>query len=153
MCVLPESSRSIIAAYDNAVGYNDFVLDSILKLFEKEDAIVIHVPDHGERVFDSSREWGRNLTWDKGDISQQFDIPFWIWGSATYRTKHPELWASIVRAAGKRGMTDTLPQILYHLAGIHTKWYYPEMDMLNDAYRNDRKRIIRNEKDYDGIMK
>lgn len=48
---------------------------------------------------------------------------------------------------------DTLPQILYHLAGIHTKWYYPEMDMLNDAYRNDRKRIIRNEKDYDGVMK
>ena len=41
-------------------------------------------------------------------------------------------------------MTDTLPQILYHLAGIHTKWYYPEMYMLNDAYRNDRKRIIRN---------
>lgn len=150
---LSESSRSIIAAYDNAVGYNDFVLDSILKLFEKEDAIVIHVPDHGERVFDSSREWGRNLTWDKGDISQQFDIPFWIWGSATYRTKHPELWASIVRAADKRGMTDTLPQILYHLAGIHTKWYYPEMDMLNDAYRNDRKRIIRNEKGYDGVMK
>lgn len=52
--------------------------------------------------------------------------------------------ASIVRAAGKRGMTDTLPQILYHLAGIHTKWYFPEMDMLNDAYRNDRKRISRN---------
>lgn len=48
---------------------------------------------------------------------------------------------------------DTLPQILYHLAGIHTKWYYPEMDMQNDAYRNDRKRIIRNEKDYDGVMK
>lgn len=145
---LPVDSKQIIADYDNAIVYNDFVIDSILKLYEDKDAIVIFVPDHGERVFDNSTEWGRNLTWNKNDIRQQFEIPFWIWGSSKYRTNHPEIWRKIQNAANKRGMTDTLAQMLLHIAGIHTKWYYPEVDMLNDKYNDGRKRVIRGERDY-----
>lgn len=148
---LGKNERQIIADYDNAVRYNDMVVDSILRLFENEDAIVIYVPDHGERVFDSSNQWGRNLSWKKGDIRQQFDIPFWIWSSQQYRTKHRALWERIMKSTGKRGMTDTLPQILYHIAGISTKWYFPQMDIISDDYNPDRKRIIREEKDYDKI--
>lgn len=148
---LGANERQIIADYDNAVRYNDMVVDSILSLFETGDAIVVYVPDHGERVFDSSSEWGRNLSWEKGDIRQQFDIPFWIWGSKQYRTKHRALWERIMKSTGKRGMTDTLPQILYHIAGINTKWYFPQMDIISDDYNANRKRIIREEKDYDKI--
>lgn len=149
---LSDKDRQILADYDNAIVYNDFVLDSILKLYEDKDAIVIFVPDHGERVFDNSMEWGRNLSWDKNDIRQQFDIPFLVWGSALYRTKHQQLWKRIQDAKDKPGMTDTLSQLLLHLAGIHTSWYQPDMDILNGKYDSHRKRIIRGEKDYDRIM-
>ena len=142
----------ILADYDNAVVYNDYVIDSILKLYEKQDAIVIFVPDHGERVFDNSTEWGRNLTWRKNDIKQQFEIPFWIWSSSIYKSRHQLLWKQIQGASNRRGMTDTLAQLLLHLAGIHTPWYYPNMDILNDKYDCKRKRIIRDERDYDEIM-
>lgn len=149
---LPDGDKQILADYDNAILYNDYVLDSILNLYGDKEAIVIFVPDHGERVFDNSAEWGRNLTWDKNDIRQQFDIPFWIWASALYQEKHPSLWKEIQNAKGKKGMTDTLAQLLLHIAGIHTKWYEPTMDILNSNYHSDRKRVIRGERDYDKIM-
>lgn len=149
---LSKDDCQILADYDNAVVYNDYVIDSILKLYENQDAVVIFVPDHGERVFDNSTEWGRNLTWRKNDIKQQFEIPFWIWSSSIYKSKHPLLWKQIQVASNKRGMTDTLAQLLLHLAGIHTPWYYPNMDMLNEKYDSARKRIIRDERDFDEIM-
>ena len=149
---LPDENKQILADYDNAIVYNDYVLDSILKLFEDKEALVIFVPDHGERVFDNSTEWGRNLTWNRNDIRQQFNIPFWVWSSTLYREKHPSLWKNIQNAKGKRGMTDTLAQLLLHIAGIHTKWYEPTMDILNSNYHSDRKRIIRGERDYDKII-
>ena len=149
---LTVDSRQIIAEYDNAVLYNDFVVDSILRLYEDKEAIVVYVPDHGERVFDNSKEWGRNLTWNKNDIRQQFDIPFWVWASSEYRRRHQDIWLEIQKAAPKRGMTDAIAQMLLHIAGIHTKWYSPEVDMLNAKYNERRKRIIRGERDYDEIV-
>lgn len=62
---ISEEDKQILADYDNAIVYNDFVIDSIIKLYENKDAVIIFVPDHGERVFDHSKEWGRSLTWDK----------------------------------------------------------------------------------------
>lgn len=62
---ISEEDKQILADYDNAIVYNDFVIDSIIKLYENKDAVIIFVPDHGERVFDHSKEWGRSLTWNK----------------------------------------------------------------------------------------
>ena len=128
------------------------VIDSILKLYEDEDAIAIFVADHGERIFDNSTEWGRNLTWDRNDIRQQFDIPFWIWASPSYCSSRAQLWEQIRSCRNRRGMTDTIAQLLLHLAGIHSPWYYPQYDILHNDYDNSRKRIIRGERDYDRIM-
>lgn len=149
---LTEQQREILAHYDNAIVYNDLVVDSILKLYEDEDAIAIFVADHGERIFDNSTEWGRNLTWDRNDIRQQFDIPFWIWASPSYRSCRKQLWEQIRSCRNRRGMTDTIAQLLLHLAGIHSPWYYPQYDILHNDYDNSRKRIIRGERDYDRIM-
>lgn len=128
------------------------MIDSIIKLYENKDAVIIFVPDHGERVFDHSKEWGRSLTWDKNDICQQFDIPFWIWSSSIYRTNHQTLWKQIQDGSTRPGMTDALAQLLLHIAGIHTPWYFPKYDILNGMYNVNRKRIIRNERDYDKIV-
>ena len=149
---LTEQQREILAHYDNAIVYNDLVIDSILRLYEDEDAIAIFVADHGERIFDNSTEWGRNLTWDRNDIRQQFDIPFWIWASPSYRSSRAQLWEQIRSCRNRRGMTDTIAQLLLHLAGIHSPWYYPQYDILHNDYDNSRKRIIRGERDYDRIM-
>ena len=114
--------------------------------------LYIFAADHGERIFDNSTEWGRNLTWDRNDIIQQFDIPFWIWASPSYRSSRAQQWEQIRSCRNRRGMTDTIAQLLLHLAGIHSPWYYPQYDILHNDYDNSRKRIIRGERDYDRIM-
>ena len=133
--------------------YNDDVTDAIIRQFEDKDAIVVFVPDHGERVFDNSTEWGRNLSWDSNDVKQQFDIPFWIWTSETWRNNHPDTWETIKHVKDRRYMTDAISQFLFHLAGISTPYYTPENDILSPAYNENRKRLIRGERGYDDIVR
>ena len=148
---LTAADRAVLAAYDNAVYYNDYVIDRILRHYEGIDAVVVFVPDHGERVFDTSDQWGRNLSWLPGDLRQQFEIPFWIWGSPSYRRRHALLWRQVEAAASRRAMTDALPHLLYHLAGIHTPWYRARYDLISPHYDAHRPRIIRGERDYDRL--
>lgn len=150
---LTEADKQILADYDNAMLYNDYVTDAIIRQFEDKDAIVVFVPDHGERVFDNSTEWGRNLSWDSNDVKQQFDIPFWIWTSETWRNNHPDTWQTIKHVKDRRYMTDAISQFLFHLAGISTPYYTPENDILSPACNENRKRLIRGERDYDDIVR
>lgn len=50
----------INADYDNAVLYNDSIVDEIIRRFEHQNAIVIYMPDHGEECFNSMDYFGRN---------------------------------------------------------------------------------------------
>ena len=43
-----ERFREIVAQYDNALYYNDYVVDEIIKRFRDKETLVIYVPDHGE---------------------------------------------------------------------------------------------------------
>lgn len=149
---LSESDKQILADYDNAIRYNDFVINKIISLFEDSETIIVFVSDHGERVFDYDDEWGRNLTWNRGDLIQQFCIPMWIWCSKSYRKKHKDIVDKIKKAEGKRYMTDNLPQLMFHIAGIKCRYYNSKNDILSDTYNENRKRIIRHEKDFDKII-
>ena len=48
-------------------------------------------------------------------------------------------------------MTDASSHMLMGLAGIHTKYYRPEYDLLSPQYNSERKRIIKNKVDYDSL--
>lgn len=150
---LSEGQKTILAAYDNAMRYNDHVIARIVELFRNRDCIVLFVPDHGERIFDHGTEWGRNLSWEPDDVRPQFQIPFWIWASPTYRTRHADLWQCIRQSAHRRFSTDRLPHLLLHLAGLHTPYYRPSSDLLSPDYDVHRPRIIREERDYDRLVK
>ena len=53
--------RMLLADYDNATLYNDSIMAEVIKRFEKEDAIVIYMSDHGEEAFGNGMEiFGRN---------------------------------------------------------------------------------------------
>ncbi len=82
---LSQENKEVLADYDNAILYNDAVVDSILNVFSSKDAIVIYVPDHGELVYDGVQEMGRNLSNQRQYILPQFDIPFWIFCSDSYK--------------------------------------------------------------------
>lgn len=143
----------INADYDNAVLYNDSIVDEIIRRFEHQNAIVIYMPDHGEECFNSMDYFGRNhsATIDYRLAREEFEIPFWIWASEKYRQTHPYGWEAVKRYCHRPYMTDLLPHTLMFLGGIHTKDYRKEYDVLNNAYNEKRPRLLKNSVDYNGL--
>ena len=143
-----------LAYYDNAVLYNDSIVDQVIRRVENEQAVVIYVPDHGEECYGPGVHFcGRmHSTEITGRLShEEFDIPFWIWCSHAFMVEQPELFDAIVRAKNRRYMTDAIPFLLMHLAGIHTPDYREELDILSPQYNEMRPRILKNTTDYDKI--
>ena len=143
-----------LAYYDNAVLYNDSIVDQVIRRVENEQAVVIYVPDHGEECYGPGVHFcGRmHSTEITGRLAhEEFDIPFWIWCSHTFMVEQPELFDAIVRAKNRRYMTDAIPFLLMHLAGIHTPDYREELDILSPQYNEMRPRILKNTTDYDKI--
>jgi len=152
---LSARDRDILSHYDNATLYNDSIVDGILKFFEEEEAVAIFLSDHGEECFnDGFGHYGRNHS---AEITprlahQEFDVPFWIWCSHKYAVKHPDIFSEVIEAKDRRLMTDALPHLLLYLAGISTKDYHAEYNVLSPDYDEKRPRVIKAKVDYDKLM-
>ena len=148
--------RSTLADYDNAVLYNDSIVDQIIRRFESQDAIVIYMPDHGEECYEGNRGFicrNHSAAIDYDLAHYEFEIPFWIYCSHKYTVKHPGIFQEIVSAKDRRFMTDALPHMLLYLAGIKTKDYHAAYNLLSPQYDEKRPRILKNTTDYDRIAK
>ena len=150
---LTSDMRQTLAHYDNAILYNDSVLGAIVDAFKDRDAVIIHVPDHGELVYDDCQECGRNLQLSKKYVVPQFDIPFWIYCSEKYREAHPTISRQIANAVHRPFMTDDLPHLLLYLGGVKCKEYVPEKNLIDSLFNSNRKRVICGEADYDEVCK
>ena len=152
---LNEQRRSILADYDNAVLYNDSIVYQIVKRFENKDAIVIYMPDHGEECYEGNRGFicrNHSAAIDYDLARYEFEIPFWIYCSRKYAAEHPEIYKEIIKAKNRRFMTDALPHMLLYLAGISTKDYHPEYNILSPKYNEMRPRLLKNTTNYDQLV-
>lgn len=153
---LSPQRQQINADYDNAVLYNDSVVDQIIRRFENENAIVIYVPDHGEECFNGSLPfYGRmhSADIDYRLAREEFEIPFWIWASDEYRMTHPYGWKAIQEYRHRPLMTDALPHTLLFLGGIHSNYYRKNYDVLNAEYNPQRPRVLKMTTDYNHLNK
>ena len=151
---LNDKQRAVLADYDNAVLYNDSIVAAVVKLFAKQDAVVIYMPDHGEECYEENRGFICRLHSARVDYKlahYEFEIPFWIYGSRIFRQRHPDLWHTITAARHRRFMTDALPYLMLHLAGIYTQLYQPQFDILSPQYDEKRPRLLKNSVDYDTL--
>lgn len=142
-----------IADYDNATLYNDYVLKSIIDLYRNENTVLIYLSDHGEEEYDYRNSEGRASY--KEDIQNylryQYEIPFYIWCSNTYKEKHKDRILAIQQAIDKRIMTDNVYNVLFSLSDVETKYYRSERDALSMKY-SIKDRIVANTLNYDSIM-
>lgn len=151
---LTKKRQMILADYDNATVYNDSILNQILKRFEDQNAIVVYVPDHGEECYEGNRGFYCRNHSGKIDYDlarYEFEIPFWIWASRSYRRTHPDLWNAILSAKDKPFMTDALPHLLLYLAGISAPDYHAEYNLLSPSYDVNRPRILKGSTDYNHL--
>ena len=148
--------RNVLADYDNAILYNDSIVDAIISRFEDKEAIIIYMPDHGEECYEGNRGFicrNHSAAIDYDLAHYEFEIPFWIFCSYKYAAKHPDIYKEIIGAKNRRFMTDALPHMLLYLGGIHTKDYHAEYNILSPQYNEMRPRILKNTTDYDKLTR
>ena len=152
---LSENNLWDLGNYDNACLYNDKVVSEIIQRFKDQDAIIIYMPDHGDMCFDNgTKVYGRTISVNtKDEIVQQFDIPFWIWASESYRQRHPDVWQLVKAARNRPFMTDNISQLLIYLAGISCPYYRDSDNLISPRYQTHRKRMLMNEIDYDKAIR
>ena len=151
---LTNAQRKMLSHYDNATLYNDSIVAQIVKRFQKQDAIVIYVPDHGEECYEENRGFicrnhSAEIDWPLAHY--EFEIPFWIYCSPKYIRNHRDIYRQIRKAKDKRFMTDALPHLLLYLADIETPTYKEEYNILSPKYDEMRPRILKNSADYDKL--
>ena len=138
-----------IAEYDNAVLYNDFVINEIISRFKNEETVLFYVSDHGEEVDDFRNFRGHS---EENGSRYMIEIPFVIYVSDKFKEKYPEVVKKIEKSLNKPYMTDDLIYTVLEIAQIKTKEFDETRSVINEKYNSSRKRIFSG-KDYNTYWK
>lgn len=144
-----ENKNHNIAEYDNAVLYNDFVINEIISRFKDEETVLFYVSDHGEEVDDFRNFRGHS---EENGSRYMVEIPFIIYVSDKFKEKYPEAIKNIEKSLNKPYMTDDLIYTVLEIAQIKTKEFDETRSIINEKYNSSRKRIFSG-KDYDTYWK
>lgn len=112
----PASQRFMVAAYDNSVLFNDYVVSSIMDVYSLQDAIVLYVPDHAEDIYMSSPDYAGHALPTAASSPYGHMIPMMVYMTPQFRQLHPELSARITEAARQPGANTT--NLIYTLMDI-----------------------------------
>lgn len=144
---LNESQRQKVADYDNAVLYNDKVMDDIIKCFEQQDAVLIYFSDHGEQVYDDKRLiYGRKFGNEElmEAIKCEYEIPFMIWYSRSFQQQHTDLYQRILESVDKPFCSDDIPYLLFDLADIRSSVMDSTRSVIHPAFQPRQRKIMGN---------
>ena len=147
--VFKNDLKKTIGEYDNAVLYNDYVIDKIISNFKDEDSIILYISDHGEEVYDF-----RDFSGHAETIISRYmvEIPFLIYTSDKFIENYPEKIESIKSSVNKPYMTDDLIHTILDIADIKTSEFDETRSIINKNFNDKRKRIVVG-KDYDTELK
>ncbi len=133
-------AKKITAEYDNAVLYNDFILDEIFKRFEDKTALIIYIPDHGEEVFENGREFSGHSMEEIGNRSM-IEIPMLVWTSKSFRELYPEKITALEKALDNPYRTDLIIHTILDLTDIRTESFNPAKSIVNEKFDTTFERI------------
>ncbi len=148
---IDEDEKEYIANYDNTTLYNDYVIRQIIEQVRNTNSILLYFSDHGEEVYSYRDQCGRDdgpLTANK--LKFQFDIPFIVWCSDTFKTKNPDIVEQLCNSTNKAFAIDNLCHLLFHIGKIDTHHYNEERNLISSRYKCG-KRIMHHKYDYDEI--
>ena len=146
-----EAQKTVIAQYDDALYYNDYIVSGIIDKFRctGEDSIVVYVPDHGEAVYD---EGGFTGHIEENPSRHMIEIPVIIWASDRFKELHPEKWAAIQAAVDNPYMTDDMIHTMLDIVYVQTADYDPARSIINQQFDASRLRFF-DDKNYDTEIK
>lgn len=121
------SARAVRAAYDNAVLYDDAIVDEIIRRFEDKDALVIFISDHGEEVYDTRSQFGH------GDETSpwQREVPMVFWMSKAFRANHLADVQRIEAAREHHWQSDEMIHTLLDLMHVRAPGFEQNKSLLS----------------------
>ena len=119
----PEHQRQNLAAYDNSILYNDSVVYEIIKLFHKQQSIIIYFSDHAIDVYESDSNFiGHARGNDLHSVYFGSNIPFMIYTSPSYKTEFPEIMKHIQSNLNTHYNTDDIIYTIMDIIGVQIKF-------------------------------
>lgn len=141
---LTKDKLSTISHYDNAIRYNDYVLEELFEKLRNTCSVVLFLSDHGEEIYDY-RDKGVRAPMDENMIAEyahnRHDTPFYIWCSNAYKTTNDFIMKEIAQSAYRKYSSDKVGHTMLHLGHVTTLFYNKEYDVLNKSYK-EGKRLI-----------
>ena len=144
-----DEKKTIISQYDNAVYYNDFIVNEIINKFRDKETVIVYVSDHGEAVYDEQNFTGHI---EENPNRHMIEVPMLIWTSEQFKKQYPEKVQHIVNSTDNPYMTDDMIHTFLDIMDIKTPDYEPNRSIINEKFDITRKRIF-NERDYDCEIK
>ena len=141
---LTSDMKQVIADYDNAVYYNDYVLEKIIGLFRNTNSVVVFISDHGEETYDYRAKASRpamEIGKEKEYAHCQHDVPLLIWCSNMYIQKHPDIVRALSKSLNNPSMTDKIGYTLLNLANIESPFYKSDKDVTSVNFRKNKRFI------------
>lgn len=128
--------------YDNAVLYNDFVLNAVIDRLKTLNAnsFMLFLSDHGEELYTDLNIAGHN---EDTPTKSMYEIPFILWQSEKYKK-----YRTIDTDVNKPYMSDDLFHGLADLMGIQCNQVDYQRSIFSDRFK-ERPRIILDSIDYD----
>lgn len=139
------NKNQVVAEYDNAILYNDYVINKIIDIFKDKESLIIYISDHGEEVYDFRNFVGHA---ENNGSKYMIEIPFLIYVSNSFKAKYPKIVEKIEKSVNMPYMTDDLIHTILDIAEIETKEYDKTRSVINDNFNSKRKRIYSG-KEYD----
>lgn len=109
----------VLADYDNATLFNDYVVSSIIDNYANQDAMVVYFPDHGLDLFDTDPEYFGHARGSQASIKVSKEIPFMIYLSDYCMARNPALSSKVRALQSLPFCTDNLIYLLLDLSGYH----------------------------------
>lgn len=125
-----ELAYNTINEYDNAVLYNDYIVDKIIDLVCKENAksYVLYFSDHGEDVYETMNQACHEET---AGTEPMFKIPFIIWFSEKYKESPNNLYIDTKRKYNTKDLIYTIAD----LSSIKFQCFNPQKSIVNHHFK------------------
>ena len=137
----------VVDAYDNAIYYSDFVVDSLfstLAVYSQQHPNVrisaLYFSDHGENVYDEGDYCGHDYS---GKIPHaNVEIPFVLWFSESQQASLQSENVCLEQRLHAPYMIDDLFHTLMDLAAVRASCFDDRRSLVNKDFDASRKRIL-----------
>ena len=145
-----------INTYDNAVYYNDFIVDSVFSMLKAYSLLhpevrvsALYFSDHGENVYDEGDYCGHNYS-DRIPRAN-VEIPFILWLSPSQKEYLDAHNYPVTSQLHTPYMIDDLFHTIIDLCGITLPCFDKTRSFINQDFNSTRPRILEDGNEYSPV--